>query len=76
MVVDRFTFKTKEITLSPCFDLIPKTGVGLPKSGVSFYCVFHSKFESARFFESVQIHSISVNIEPLIFFSATLTEIQ
>jgi len=42
MVVDRFILKknqkTKQITLSPCLTFIPKTGVGLPKSGVSFCC--------------------------------------
>ena len=39
MVVDRFIFKINQITLSACFTFMPKTGVGLPKIGVSFYCV-------------------------------------
>jgi len=37
MAVDRFVLKNNQITLSPCFTLIPKTGVGLLKSRVSFY---------------------------------------
>jgi len=39
MVVDRFIFKNNQMTLSPCFTFIPKTGMGLPKSGISFYWV-------------------------------------
>jgi len=39
MVVYRFIFRNNPITLYPCFTLIPKTGVELPKTGVSFYCV-------------------------------------
>jgi len=44
MVVDRLFFKNNQITLSPCFSgtfmytYIPKSGVGLPKTGVRFYC--------------------------------------
>ena len=38
MVFDRLNFKNNQITLSPCFTFIPKTGVGLPKPGVRFYC--------------------------------------
>jgi len=37
MVVDRFIFENDQITLSLCFTFIPKTGVGLPETGVSFY---------------------------------------
>jgi len=37
MVVDRFT--GNQITLFPYFNVIPKIGMGLPKTGgVSFYC--------------------------------------
>jgi len=36
MVVHRFIFKNNQITLSLCFEVIPKTGVGLPKTGGSF----------------------------------------
>jgi len=36
VVVDRLIFKSNQITLSPCFNFIPKTGV-LPNAGVSFY---------------------------------------
>jgi len=38
MVVDRFIFKNNQSTLS-CFTFIPRTSVGLPKTGVSFCCV-------------------------------------
>jgi len=31
MVIDRFIFKNNRITLSPGFNFIPKTGVGLPR---------------------------------------------
>ena len=37
MVVRRFIFKNNRITLSDSFTFIPETGVGLPKTGVSFY---------------------------------------
>jgi len=37
MVVDRFICKSNQITLSPCSTFIPKTGVGLAKTGISFY---------------------------------------
>jgi len=36
-VIDKFIFP--KITLSLCFIFIPKAGVGLSKTGVSFYCV-------------------------------------
>jgi len=40
MVVDMSIFKNNQTTLSPCFSFEPKTGgVGLLKTGVSFYCV-------------------------------------
>jgi len=39
MVVDSFIFKNSQMTLSPCFISVPKTGVGLPEIGLSFYCV-------------------------------------
>ena len=38
MFVDRFILKNNQITISPCFSFIPKTGVGLPQKEVSFYC--------------------------------------
>jgi len=38
MVVDRFIFKNNQITLSPCFAFIPRTGVRLP-AGVSFVLI-------------------------------------
>ena len=41
MVVDRFIFKSNQITLSPCFTFIPKTGVGLHETGIS--CVGDSR---------------------------------
>jgi len=37
MVVDSFILKNNQITLSPCFTFIRRTGVGLPKTGTSFY---------------------------------------
>jgi len=40
VVVDRFIFKNNQMTISPFFSFIPKTGVGLPKIGVNFYCAF------------------------------------
>jgi len=43
MVVDGFIFENNQITLLPCFTFIPKTGIGLPKIGVSFY--FESSLE-------------------------------
>jgi len=39
MVVNRFILKNNQTTLSPCFAFMPKTGVGLPKTGVGFCCV-------------------------------------
>jgi len=38
MVVDRFIFKNNQITFSPSFPFIPKTG-GLHKTGVRVSCV-------------------------------------
>ena len=46
---DRFISKNNQITLFPCFTFIPKTGVGLPKTRVSFYCV-HGRFYLFHFF--------------------------
>jgi len=37
MVINRFIFKNNQITLITCFTFIPKTGVGLPKTGIIFY---------------------------------------
>jgi len=39
VVVDRDIFQNNQITLLPCFTFISKTGMGLPKTGDSFYCV-------------------------------------
>ena len=39
MVVDRFIFNDNQTTLSPCFFFVPKTSVGQPKTGVSFYYI-------------------------------------
>jgi len=39
MLVDKFIFKNNKIALSPCFTFIYKISVGIPKIGVSFYCV-------------------------------------
>jgi len=33
------SLKKSQITLSPCFTFIPKTGVGLPKAVINFYCM-------------------------------------
>jgi len=38
MVVDRFISKKDQMTLFTCFIFIPKTGVGQPKTWVSFKC--------------------------------------
>jgi len=39
MVIDRFIFKNSQITVFSCFTFIPKTDMGLPKTGIIFYCV-------------------------------------
>jgi len=39
MIVDRFLSKNNQITSSPSFTFTPKTRTGLPKTGVSFYCL-------------------------------------
>jgi len=47
MIVDRFIFNNNEITtLTPCFAFIPKTGAGLPKTGVNFHWVYQLVFTS------------------------------
>ena len=39
MVIDRFILKNpNQITIFPCFTFITKTGVGLAKIAVIFYC--------------------------------------
>jgi len=38
MIVDWLLIKKKQITLLSCFTFIPKTGMGLLKRGVVFYC--------------------------------------
>jgi len=54
MVVERFIFKNNLIMLSLCFTFTPKTGVELPKTGVSFYV------EGGR--KSTLSHFTSINI--------------
>jgi len=51
LVVDRFIFKHNQITLCPSFTVVTKTGVGLPKTGISFHCewVFSFLAGSYRF---------------------------
>jgi len=49
MVVDRFIFKNNQMTLFPCSTFIPKTRTGLPKTGVSFYCVGRDIIEDRVF---------------------------
>jgi len=39
IAVDSFIPKNNQITFSPSFTCIPKTGVGLPKKRLSFCCV-------------------------------------
>ena len=34
-----FSLKNNQITLISCFTLMPKTDMGLPKTGIIFYCV-------------------------------------
>jgi len=65
MVVDRCIFKNIGITLSLCFAFVPKTGVGLPKTWVSFYCKQYFKdgiFDliSSLFFTH-SLYSIAMN---------------
>jgi len=38
MVVHWFTLNNTQITFSSCFTFVPKTDVGLPKTGAGFYC--------------------------------------
>jgi len=38
MVVDWFILKNNQNTLFLCFTFIPKSGVGLAKTGVIFHC--------------------------------------
>ena len=39
MVVERCIFNNNQITPSPCITVIPKTGMGLPETGVNLYRV-------------------------------------
>jgi len=41
-LIDCFVFKNKHIMLFISFNFIPKTGMGLPKTGIIFYCVVFS----------------------------------
>jgi len=36
--VDCFVSKNNQITRFPCFTFIPKTGIGIPKKGISYSC--------------------------------------
>jgi len=38
MVLDWFIFGNTQITMFTCFTFIPKTSMGLPKTGIIFYC--------------------------------------
>ena len=38
MVINQGIFKNTQITFFPSFTFIPKTDMGLPKTGISFYC--------------------------------------
>ena len=42
--IDWFIFKNNQITLSTCFSFIPKTGMGLPNTGIIFYCIKLNNF--------------------------------
>jgi len=37
MVIDWLIFKNNQISLFTCITFIPKTGMGLPKTGIIFY---------------------------------------
>jgi len=39
VIVDSFIFKNNQITLSPCSTFLTKTGMGLPRTEGSVYCV-------------------------------------
>ena len=45
MVVDRFIFKNKQISHSPCFTFIPKTGAGVPETGFLLCATFWRPIE-------------------------------
>jgi len=38
MVIDRSIIKNNQFTLFTCFTFVPKTDMGLPKTGIIFYC--------------------------------------
>ena len=46
IVVDWFIFTNNQIVRFPCFIYIPKTGVGLPETGIIFYCVVKAIFSA------------------------------
>ena len=37
LAVDSFIFENNQLTLFSCFTFIPKTCVGIPKTGIIFY---------------------------------------
>jgi len=47
-----FTFKNNQIMLFTCFVSIPETGIGLPKTGITFYCATQNKYKYVFFFFS------------------------
>jgi len=61
MFVDRFIFKNNQFTLCPCLTFIPKTGVGLSKIGVSFYCAIHKVALPKKNVFSTHINIVFVN---------------
>ena len=48
MIVDIFIFKNN-LTPSPCFTFIPKTGIGLPETGVRFCSADASNARSSSY---------------------------
>jgi len=45
VVIDRFIFKKYQITLFICFTFIPKTGMGVPKTRIIFYCALTAEVQ-------------------------------
>jgi len=39
MVFDTFVLQNNQLTLFPYLTFVPKTGMGLTKTGIIFYCV-------------------------------------
>jgi len=60
MVVDRFIFKNDRLALFSCFTL-PKTGVGLPKTGVSFYRALVPPMQICRIQEQASFFNYDIS---------------